>query len=228
MYPKLKILRNKECDKLICEQFLNYKKGGVDFGEGIIKEHPELTTAREVEGDEAKRIISDYFDSFYSKFDSDLSEVTSNAQNEWKRKKNSFFKACDKYFDNHHWPEGKYEAYPSIINCNPRFLDYKIFQFYWKDKHGFSQVVAHEMLHFLFYDLVAKLLPNVDLQSEKIWELSEVFDGLIMSEEDFVAITNIKTSSQYPTLIKLQEKLRPIWNVNKMADKFILSAITKQ
>jgi hypothetical protein len=226
MYPKLKILKSKEFDKIICEQFLNVQKGGVDFGAGIINVHPRLVVTKSTVGDETRKIISDYFDDFYIKFDSDIRKKIKRAEKEWKIKENIFFKACDKYFNNHKWPEGRYEAYLSIINCNPRFLENKTFQFYWKNKDNFSSVAVHEMLHFLFYDLVVKLLPNTDLQSQKIWEISEVFNGLIMTELDFVDITNVKKPRQYPNLVNLQEELQGIWNENKMTDKFILSTLS--
>lgn len=225
MYPKLKILTNKEFDKVICKEFINSQKGGIDFGAGIVKAHPNLIITRGAEEDRTRKIISDYFDKFYTKFDSDLNETIKNAQSKWRGKEKLFFNACDKYFNGHPWPKGRYEAYLSIINCNPRFLDNKTFQFYWKDKYGFPLVAVHEMLHFLFYDLVAKLLPMADLQSKKIWEVSEVFNGLIMAEKDLAVITVVKTPNQYPNLINLQNKLRIIWNKSKKADKFILSTL---
>ena len=226
MYPKLKILKSKEFDKIICEQFLSVQRGGVDFGEGIIKEHPKLITAKEAGGDKAKKIINDYFDKFYTKFDLDLNKTIYKAQQDWKSKEKSFFSACDKYLNNHPWPYGRYEVYLSIINCNPRFLDNKTFQFYWKNKDDFPSITVHEMLHFLFYDLVAKLLPKANLQSQKIWKISEVFNGLIMTEPDFTDITNVIIPHQYPNLVNLQEGLQVIWNESKMADKFILSTLS--
>jgi len=203
MYPKLKILKSLEFDKLICEQFLNVQKGGVDFGTGIISVHPKLVATN-----------------------LDIKETIKSAEKEWKRGEKVFFKVCDKYFNNHQWPNGKYEAYLSVINCNPRFLDNKTFQFYWKSKDNFSSVTVHEMLHFLFYDLVAKLIPKANLQSQKIWEVSEVFNGLIMAEPDFVDITNVKIPPQYPNLVNIQEELQGIWDESKMADEFILSTLS--
>ncbi len=226
MYPKLKILKSLEFDKLICEQFLNVQKGGVDFGTGIISVHPKLVATKGTVGSKTRKIIGDYFDGFYTKFDLDIKETIKSAEKEWKRGEKVFFKVCDKYFNNHQWPNGKYEAYLSVINCNPRFLDNKTFQFYWKSKDNFSSVTVHEMLHFLFYDLVAKLIPKANLQSQKIWEVSEVFNGLIMAEPDFVDITNVKIPPQYPNLVNIQEELQGIWDESKMADEFILSTLS--
>ena len=226
MSPRLKVGLNKEFDKLICGKFINRKKGGIDFGEGIVKVHPKLFPEKVPRGKKSNEIISNYFDSFYKRHNSDLLETVKESQDAWNNISPSFYKACDLYFNGHPWPKGKYFAYLSIINCNPRFLGDKTFQVYWKHEDGFVFVAVHEMLHFLFFDLMEKLLPNIDIKSEKAWKISEVFNGLIMNEPEFVEITGKKDSGQYPNLIQLQKQLQKVWNSNKKADRFLLSTLT--
>jgi hypothetical protein len=225
MYPHLKILLNKDFDKKICFDFLNIKAAGVDFGGGIIQMHPRLSEALIVDELEAKNLISKYFDQFYLEHQNELEQSKKEAENIWLKKQESFLKACDIFFDNHPWPEGKYEAYPSIINCNPRFLEDKTFQFYWCHPQGFLSVAVHEMLHFLFFDLVKKLIPSINSEDQKLWAISEVFNGLIMEEAEFTQITGVQKSAQYPDLVKTQEELREVWNKDKEAKGFILSTL---
>jgi hypothetical protein len=226
MYPHLKILLNNDFDKEICFDFLNTKTAGIDFGEGIIQIHPQLSEALKLDELSAKNLISKYFDQFYLEHQDELEQSKKEAENAWLKKHESFFRACDKYFENHPWPEGKYEAYPSIINCNPRFLANKTFQFYWQHPKGFLSVAVHEMLHFLFFDLAKKLIPRISPEDQKLWKISEVFNGLIMGEAEFTQIIDNQMPEQYPDLIKTQEELRGIWNKNKKAESFILSALS--
>lgn len=210
--PQLRIELNKEFDKEICGSFINRQNAGVDFGKGIIKLHPNLTLNN----------ISEYFDSYYKQHKTELLMIVDQCQSKWDGISDGFFLACDKYFGNLLWPKGEYKAYLSIINCNPRFLENKTFQVYWKHPDGFVYVAAHEMLHFLFFDLVQRLLPTIDINDRKIWEISEVFNGLIMREPEFVEITGVLNIMQYPDLAELQIKLTDVWEKNKNARKFIL------
>src|ERR1035437_1869498 len=207
MHPQLKILINKDFDKGICFDFLNTKAACIDFGEGIIQIHPQLSEALRKDEWSAKKLISKYFDQFYLEHQNELEQSKKDAENTWLKKQESFFRACDRYFDNHPWPEGKYEAYPSIINCNPRFLDDKTFQFYWQHPKGFLSVAVHEMLHFLFFELARKRIPGISPEDQKLWAISEVFNGLIMEEVDFIQIIDNQMPGQYPDLVKTQEEL---------------------
>lgn len=225
MRPKLVIKLNKDFDKAICGKFINKNTAGIDFGAGIIKTHPKLSPAQKALGKKSIEKISEYFNAYYKTNGERLQESVKKAQTDWDKTSEEFYKVCDKYFNKHSWPKGKYEAYLSIINCNPRFLHNKTFQVYWKHKKGFVFVAIHEMLHFLFFDLVEKLLSGIDISSQRTWEISEVFNELIMQETEFAEITGVKDPGQYPNLIELQNKLEEIWGKNKKASKFVLSTL---
>lgn len=221
MYPELRIMLNKDFDKKICLEFLNTEIAGVNFGDGIIKTHPQLSVINNLDIISAQKIIDQYFDQFYLKNSQQIEETIKTTISDWDKIKKSFFEACDKYFDNHPWPKGKYEAYLSIINCNPRFLEDKTFQFYWKYNEGTLNVIFHEMLHFLFFDLSTTIFSKTNIKSQKIWELSEVFNGLIMFEPEFIKITGNNKVEQYPNLINLQKQMDKVWKENKSAINFI-------
>lgn len=225
MHPKLVVKLNKDFDKAICDKFLSRSEAGVDFGTGIVKIHPKLSPAQKALGKKSKEKISEYFETYYKTSDKELQESVKKAQTDWDKISEKFYNACDKYFVKHSWPKGIYEACLSIINCNPRFLHNKTFQVYWKHEKGFVCVAIHEMLHFQFFDSVEKLLPDVDIKSKNTWEVSEVFNGLIMQEPEFVEITGTKDPGQYPNLVNLQDQLKGVWGRNKKADKFILSTM---
>ena len=79
--PKLRFKLNKLLDKKVCNSFLFEKGGGIDFGKGIVKIHPELSLARKTkEKEKRKRLISDYINNFYKNhsFQSGAVYVTSH------------------------------------------------------------------------------------------------------------------------------------------------------
>lgn len=221
MYPQFKVGINKEFDKIMCLKFIGRKKAGVDFGAGIIKVHPELTGIAEREVDAQKEIVSKYFDNFYDSNKNELEETRDKFVRDWNKVDPIFFKLCDKYFNKMSWPVGRYIGFLSIISCNPRFLEDKTFQVYWKNKKGFLPVAIHEMLHFIFYQSVLTYYPRVDIKSEEIWKISEVFNILILKQPDFIEITGDAEPSAYPDLLELQQKLDPIWESSKNIETFL-------
>jgi hypothetical protein len=221
MTPKLKVGINKDFDKIICFKFLNRKKAGIDFGEGIIKVHPELEGVGKMDPDAQKDLINKYFDKFYEDHEEEIEKTREVFTRDWSEIQTRFFEACSKYFGSIGWPEGRYIAFLSIISCNPRFLEDKTFQVYWKNKKGFVPVASHELLHFLFFHTLSTYHPSVDIKSDDVWRLSEAFNILILREQDFVEITNDSEPKPYPELIKLTNELAPIWEKTKTVKIFL-------
>ncbi len=225
MYPKLKVGINKEFDKIMCLKFLNKQKAGIDFGAGIIKVHTGLQGIENKPLDDQEKQISNYFEEFYQSNIIELEKTRDKFTDDWNKIESDFFKLCNKYFGNLSWPEGRYIGFLSIISCNPRFLDEKTFQVYWKNKKGFVPVAVHEMLHFLFYHILLVNFPSVDVNNEEVWKLSEIFNILILKQPDFVEVTNDPNPSQYPDLLGLQNKLDPVWQETKNANSFLQKSL---
>lgn len=205
----------------MCHSFLTHLQSGINFGRNIVQDHPQLKTVLALSPKEQKTAISDYFDKYYQKNKNELAILQKQNQDKWNKISSNFFNVTANYFDNHLWPKGNYTAYLSIINCNPRFLDTKIFQVFWHAKEGFIQIAMHEMLHFLFFDLLKKITPTIDPTSDFAWKISEVFNGLILSEKEYLQLSGIETVNQYPELYLLQQKVLPIWKKEKNAIHFI-------
>jgi hypothetical protein len=226
--PKLKVELNQGLDEKVCLDFLNLKKAGVDFGTGIIEKHPFLRKTRNLSGKTKRELIKKYISRFYKLNIDYLKRTCNKVQKEWDQKERSFFNACDRYFDYHPWPNGKYLAYISIFNCNPRFLEDKTFQVYWKHPKGFVAVAAHEMLHFLFYDFFEKNYSQVKISEKFLWSLSEVFNFFILQEPGFVKITNDTKPDLYPSLKSLSEKLYSTWNRTKSTNSFLQTILSSR
>src|SRR3989344_681093 len=90
-----------------------------------------------------------------------------------------------KYIDEFYKENNK--GYVSIFDCNPRFVDDKSFQvFYKKSGSDKLRVCFHEITHFAFFDYFEKLFPaeyrSLDRNSGVLWELSEVINVILLNE----------------------------------------------
>lgn len=207
--PAVRFMLNQGMDIQTAVNFLERKKAGVDFGAGIIKKHPALSSALHAVGADRERIISEYVQGFYRENRSELEDKLGEFEKEWEVSAPEFFRVTDEVFEGYRWPQGKYVAYLSIFNCNPRFLENKTFQAYYQNKAGILHNVSHEMLHFIFYDWLNVNLPDFVQQSDKerIWQLSEVFDILAFEQPQYKKFKS-QTSGGYTELEIMAAKLR--------------------
>ena len=213
--PKLRFKLNKSLDKKVCNSFLFQKAEGVDFGKGIIKIHPELSLIRRIkEAKKRKKLISDYVNSFYKNHSLQFKNSTQKFNKAWGRKGKEFFNSVAKIFKDYPWPKGKYIAYLSIFNCNPRNLKDKTFQVYYKHPAGVVYVTSHELLHFIFYDYFEKKFKKdfERISEEKLWEVSEVFNAVLFSFKplsDFAP--KQKERFDYPAFKSEIKRFKKIW-----------------
>ncbi len=193
---------NKELDKEMALVFLDNEAGGVDFSQGVTGPHPEIKNIKEKSEVERKEIINDYFDRYYKKHEKELLDCIEQFREDWEPVENKFIEQINKIFKNPETPEGKYIGYLSIINCNPRFLDSKTFQIFYKHRAGSNYIAAHEVLHFFFYDyanrnhsdVFAKLNPDDGIY----WDLAELFNGVILDLPEFIAMHGQVETKVYP------------------------------
>ncbi|OGK11293.1 hypothetical protein A2954_01900 [Candidatus Roizmanbacteria bacterium RIFCSPLOWO2_01_FULL_37_12] len=175
--------------------------------------HPELAKALKKTGGEKNKIINEYVINFYEGHRDELETARSVFQAEWDEVQPEFFNITDKLFNNHQWPAGRYLGFPSIFNSNQRFLETKTFQiFSLKNDVGVPNSVAHEMLHFIFYDYLEKNYREYvkEIGGDKLWALSEIFDDLAFEQPEYAKF-KAKIPSFYqqlqPTVSTFREKL---------------------
>lgn len=112
-----------------------------------------------------------------------------------------------------------YTCYLSIFNCNPRYLENKSFQVYYKRSHNMrKEVVAHELTHFAFYDFCHGL----GIKDENnLWELSEIFNVIFLNLPTIQKAIGAEELLFYPNLKDKLEKIKQIWAKQPDAEKFI-------
>lgn len=220
-YPKLTFKLNKSLDKEMCLAFLGVKAGGIDFGRSIIKLHPKLKKLNTL-NIEKREVISDYVDKYYKQYGNILTKFAKTFRTEWRGVEAQFYLEVNKIFKGHSWPKGLYICYLSIFSSGPRFLENKTFQVYYRHLYGVKYLVFHEMLHFIFYDYIEKkfLKKIKNVNPQKIWVLSEVFNNIILSSSEFIKLTG-KKPFFYPNHVDLTKKLIEIWNKCNDIDVFL-------
>lgn len=209
---KLKFRINKELDIQTANNFYGYKCAGIDFGESIIHTFPKL---------ENKTDISKEVNLFYKKHSNKLKTKIKTWQRKWSKIEKRYFKLVEELF-NKKWPKGKYICYVSAFNCNPRFLTEKTFQIYYK-KDKELVAIAHELLHFMFYDYFSKKFKG-KLNKEKLWRLSEVFNVIVLNTKEFQSLIKYR-ETPYPEHKNLYQKLNKIYNKHNNIKDFIKEAI---
>jgi len=223
--PQIKFKLNKNLDKRVANNFLFLKGGGIDFGKGIIKDHPKLGSLRNIkQREKRKKLISNYIDSFYQIHRPQLQNIAQKFNREWRKKEKEFFNSIAKIFKNYPWPKGKYIGYLSIFNCNPRNLKDKTFQIYYKHPAGVVYVTAHELLHFIFYDYSEKKFKKdfKKISEGKLWKISEVFNSVLFSFKPSSKFAPSKVEKfDYPAFKKEIKKAKRIWKTSKDVDKLI-------
>jgi hypothetical protein len=218
-HPKLIFKLNKPLDKEMCLAFLGVKAGGIDFGRGIITLHPALKELDVLNIEEKKSFISDYVDKYYRQYGRILAKFAKTFTTEWRGVEEQFYRAVNQIFPDHPWSDGLYICYLSIFSSNPRFLENKTFQVYYRHPYGVKHIAVHEMLHFMFYDYVEKNFSNElkGVSFQRIWVLSEVFNNIILSSPEFIKLTG-KEPFFYPDHVELTRKLMGVWLKYKDVD----------
>ena len=208
----MKIELNKQLDKEVYTAFCDAVVGGADFGKKICEDHPNITKENYIE----------YIDDFYEAHYIELEEIRKDTEACFLDIKDVLFLELQKYFGQDYSKE-KYTCYLSIFNCNPRYLENKSFQVYYKRYHGMrKEVIAHELTHFAFYDFCYKR----DIKDNNaLWELSEIFNVIFLNLPSIRNVVGAEELLFYPDLKNKLEAIKLIWAKQSNADKFITESL---
>lgn len=226
---KLRFSLNKKLDERMAVQFLNVRGGGIDFGDGIVKTHPHLKPVKLLKDAKQKeKAVHLYFNNYYLPNKTAMLRKMESAQKAWSKKEQDFITTTEDFFRGSRFPRGKYIAYASIINCNPRFLESKTFQFFYKKPlAGIVYTIAHELLHFIFFDFVEKRLKNETkhLSEDQLWDISEIFNIVVLKSPRYRHIINQKFVIPYPDHRRYIRQFERVYKKSQNAEEFIRHGI---
>lgn len=217
--PKLKFRFDAKLDFEIAWDFYNNPKyAGIDFWKkGALRHHDEL---KFIEKRQMKKVfLSNYVESLYNQHKNEFEHRKKQIEALYKKKEQIFFYETEKILKNHLWPKGKYNAYLSIFDFCPRFIDDKtFFVFMYEDDNNILMTIFHEMLHFIFYDYCLKKYPRVfkkkNTESGSFWELAELFNAVIQQAPAFEKLHGPVGNIGYPTLRSKFGMAKKKWNGN--------------
>ena len=217
MYPKLKFKINYKRD---IETFFAFNnEANFDSGRNlkwaILKKYPQFKKYKQGNTLNINEdIVKKFVESIYLKNYCLIKKNLSIYQKNWVNIKRNFYLLVDELFYQRSWPKGKYIALPTIWGMYPKFLEDKVFQIPYKHKNKkyVSIIIAHEMLHFIFYDYFDKKYSKY--KSNKyiffVWNISEIFNNVIQNSPGWLKIFRIK-SIPYPEHKKIIKKLQKIY-----------------
>jgi hypothetical protein len=217
-YPKVKFVISKKKELETFLAFLNESKywdNKREMNWAFYKPHPKLKILKQknLSSLEKKSIVVRYINFYYKGNLEKIKKGVLKTKKDWQSKEKHFFNLVDEIFKNHSWPKGKYIAYPTIWGMYPRYLKDKTFQFpYHHKKENFIPVViAHEMLHFIFYNYFFKNYPHYKKREYDffVWHISEIFNVIIQNSPPWLKIfnTHVQTYPEHRKIIKqLQQK----------------------
>lgn len=196
---------------------------GRNFEWAILKHHPYF---KKFNGEIDKKIVKDFVFKYYSKNKKAIEKNIITHENNWKKIEKDFFKLAHDLFLDTKWPKGKYIAYTTMWSMYPRFLDDKTFQIpaISKKKKVASFIIAHEMLHFIFYEYFLNKYKKY--KSHKydffVWHVSEIFNVIIMNRPEWQKILKNKDDG-YPEHGKIIKKLnKKECGLDELIDSIIL------
>jgi len=141
-----------------------------------------------------------------------------------------YFSLVDAFFGDRRWPHGKYIVFGTIWGMYPRFLKEKIFQipFWHRTPRYVPVVIAHELLHFMFYDYFYARYPKYRRPKYNffVWHISEIFNTVVQNSPTWLNCFKLK-SLGYPEHKKIVMRIsrifyhRSTWNLNALVDKII-------
>ena len=208
----MKIELNKQLDKEVYMSFCDAIVGGANFGKKIRDDHPDITKENHIE----------YIDNFYTTSSDKLENVLKDTRLCFDEIKGPLFFELQRYFGNDFSKEN-YTCYLSIFNCNPRYLENKSFQVYYKRSHDMrKEVIAHELTHFAFYDFCHELKIRDD---NTLWELSEVFNVIFLNLPSIQKSIGAEELLFYPDLKDKLKEIEKIWTRKLSAEKFIVTSL---
>jgi hypothetical protein len=213
MFPKIRFKIDPIKDIQSFFIFLEEAKydGGRNFDWAVLRHYPYFNKFKTgTDFSVSKKTVEDYVNAYYFKNREQVEKNFYIFENNWKKKENAFFKLVNNLFLNTNWPKGKYIAYATMWGMYPRFIESKTFQIpgIVKNKKSVSLIIAHEMLHFIFFAYFLNKYKKY--KSHKydffVWHVSEIFNSVIFRRSEWQELLRVE-NQDYPEHQQIITKL---------------------
>jgi hypothetical protein len=226
-YPKIKLKIDIKEDTSNCINFVESERKDSKhrFLLWFLPDDFRYILSKNFSEKERHKIIKEYTKHIYKLRNEKIKKGLEKAQKDWQKIEKEYFRLVDRIFKNYPWPRGNYRGIISIWHMYPRYIKQKIFFFPYKHKKPkFSnKVIAHEMLHFIFFDYLKKKYNLEEFSKIKnrpddyVWQVSEVFNDVIEDWRPYNKLFKEKPH-HYPGTEKMFKEMKRQWHEKQDID----------
>lgn len=225
MKPKLKLAIDIKADIENAKFFVNHG----ELVDWFLPQNFQYITSKKFSLVERNKIISEYTKHIHAINKQEILKGVEETRRRWAKVGNKFYKLVDEVFQGYDWPKGKYVGYASIYLMFPRNIKEKTFYFpYSKDKWDPIGTIAHEMLHFIFFDYIQKkygIKENDEFRGKNpkyVWQVSETFNTVIENWKPYMDNFNTKKKVKpYTGCEKMFSSMTKRWAKKQDIESFL-------
>jgi|SRR3989338_1348840 len=234
--PKVLLKADKAADIRNALLFIKYNlKENLEFVRWFLPKNLHYILDKRYSQKEKNRIVKKYINETFDNKKKEIKKAVIGTQKDWKLVEKSYFDLVNKIFKNHPWPKGKYIGFVSVFRMYPRNIREKTFFFPFSHATPkFSNtVIAHELLHFIFFDYIKNsygLRENSEIKGKNnnyVWQISEVFNAIIENWESYYKIFKVKTLRQKPYtghkyFLQMEKQWKKKQDINYVLDQWFI------
>ncbi len=174
--------------KLEAEYLYYFSRIEPRFGAVINRVYPELQGIIEKSENKSEAILKcrEFAEKVIENNKTSIIKAKDDFQNDWKLVSTEFLETLSEHFETE-WPrdKGVITGYVSIVPIFPRMLDkYSFFVGYPVKIARAREIIAHEIIHFLWFKKWKEVFPEISTDQYNsphlTWRLSEVMDQIIL------------------------------------------------
>jgi hypothetical protein len=224
-YPKLNFKYSVNTDVKNAIDFIN-SDHDIEYKNWFLPEALRFVLDGKFFQAEIKKILREYTRVFYYINEEEIKYGMQDAIKQWKKVEKKYYFLVEMIFKNHPWPQGGYTCFPSIFNVFSAWENSRVFCFPYKKigETDAKRIIAHEMLHIIFFDYVKvkyKITKQTKLKGKDqsyLWQVSEIFNAVIENWEPYAKIFCAEEPGIYPGTEKNNVKMRKQWERNQDID----------
>ncbi|KKQ35395.1 MAG: hypothetical protein US50_C0016G0025 [Candidatus Nomurabacteria bacterium GW2011_GWB1_37_5] len=205
--------------------FLKRRKDRPDFLKWFLPKELHYILNETYSEKEYSEIIENYINNKYSADKESIDIDFKRAKEEWQKIENDYFSIIEQIFNGYQFPKGKYTGIGTNFNMFPRFIQKKIFFFPLQHRRQGTApyVIAHEMLHFIFFDYIDNKYSIKEGDKIKeddpkyVWKVSEAFNTVMESWEPYKKLFKID-GRPYTETKEIFEEMKKQWSEKQDID----------
>ncbi|MFW6282861.1 MAG: hypothetical protein ACOC1P_02300 [Minisyncoccales bacterium] len=196
---KVEFSYSKEYDAEMIFRFVNPEKGDWDWSEKVFEFHPHLK--EKLKGiknkQEKKEIVKNYINDWFNNKENlnELNKRIKEIEKQWRKIEDKYFNRLFSLLDLKKPKKRDIKCYVSINPICPRDLNRDLFSVFYKYSLNHIMVlIAHEILHFYYFDKWREVFPDSDKKTFEgphiIWHLSEIMAPILLAQPQMQELLN--------------------------------------